>query len=109
MKIYIILIAILVALCVSCDDSRESTNASGYIDGDTDWDCISLYTDDTDIDVVFTWPQGEDFMVTAFGRGQNYLGEFHLLGGNTINLTGGGQFFLLVHCLNGTGAWSASW
>ena len=86
-----------------------AASASGNIGGDTDWDVIDFYTDVKDIDVVFTWPQGQNFMVTVCGRDQNYLGEFNLLEGDTINLTGGGQFYLLVHCLNGTGAWSASW
>lgn len=84
-------------------------SASGSVSSDSDWDVIDFYTDSKDIDVVFAWPQGQDFMVTVCGRDQNYLGEFHLLEGDTINLTGGGQFYLLVHCLNGKGAWSASW
>ena len=86
-----------------------AASASGNVGGDTDWDIIDFYTDSSDIDVVFTWPQNADFMVTVFGRDQNYLGEFSLLDGDTINLTGGGQFYLAVHCLNSTGAWSASW
>ncbi len=84
-------------------------SANGNVSGDKDWDVIDLYTDNTDVDVTFTFPQGADFMVTVCGRDQNYLGEFHLLEGETINLTGGGQFYLLVHCLNSTGTWSAAW
>jgi len=83
--------------------------ASGAVNGDSDWDVIDLYSDNQDFDVTFTWPQGADFMVTVFGRDQNYLGEFHLLDGETINLTGGGQFYLAVHSLNGKGSWTASW
>jgi len=109
-----LLVIMLAALCASCGDDEDNnryelSSASGNVDGKADWDCFGLYTEDQSIDVVFTWPRNADFMVTVFGRDQNYLGEFHLREGNTINLTGGGQFFLLVHCLNSTGAWSASW
>jgi hypothetical protein len=102
-----VLLAVAVGALLAAGAHAES--ASGNVGGDRDWDIIDLYTDNTDIDVVFAWPQGADFMVTVFGRDQNYLGEFNLLNGETINLTGGGQFYLAVHCLNSTGAWTASW
>jgi hypothetical protein len=84
-------------------------SSSGTINSDSDWDIIDFYTDSADIDVTFTWPQGADFMVTVFGMDHNYLNEFHLLDGETINLTGGGQFYLAVHALRDKGSWTASW
>jgi len=89
--------------------SAFAGTANGSISNDNDWDVINLYANSTDIDVTFTFPQGQDFMVTVFGRSHNVLGEFHLLEGETINLTGGGQFYLLVHSLSGRGPWSAAW
>jgi hypothetical protein len=84
-------------------------SASGAVNSDSDWDVIDLYTDNTNIDVTFSWPAGADFMVTVFGRSHNYLGEFNLLDGETINLTGGGQFYLAVHAVTDKGSWSAYW
>ena len=84
-------------------------SASGVVNSDSDWDVIDLYTDNVDIDVMFTWPSGADFIVTVFGLSHNFLGEFHLLEGEAINLTGGGQFYLAVHATNDKGNWAASW
>jgi hypothetical protein len=94
---------------MACDDDGRVGSASGTIDRDCDWDIFKLYTDDPNIDVTFSWPAGADFMVTVFGRTQNFLGEFHLLKDGTINLAGGGQFYIAVHSLNDTGYWSAYW
>jgi len=84
-------------------------SASGSVNSDSDWDVIDLYTDNADVNVTFSWPDGADFVVTVFGLSQNFLGEFHLLEGGTINLTGGGQFYLAVHAVSDKGGWSAYW
>lgn len=82
---------------------------SGYIRDNTDADEFALLADSSDIDVVFSWPAGAEFWVTVFGRNHNELGEFNLADGDTINLTGGGLFYLRVFANSGYGNWSATW
>lgn len=84
-------------------------SVSGYIADNTDEDEFALLADSSDIDVVFDWPAGAAFWVTVYGRDHNELAEFDLTEGDTINLTGGGLFFLEVFSTSGYGAWAADW
>jgi hypothetical protein len=70
---------------------------SGYIKDNTDEDEFAVLGDSDDIDVIFDWPAGAEFWVTVYGRNHNELGDFDLNDGDTINLTGGGLFFLEVY------------
>jgi hypothetical protein len=82
---------------------------SGYIKDNTDEDEFAVLGDSDDIDVIFDWPAGAEFWVTVYGRNHNELGDFDLNDGDTINLTGGGLFFLEVYSVSGSGAWAAEW
>jgi hypothetical protein len=84
-------------------------SVSGYIVDNTDEDEFAILADSSDIDVVFDWPTGAVFWVTVYGRDHNELNEFDLTEGDTINLTGGGLFFLEVFSTSGYGAWAADW
>ncbi len=84
-------------------------SVSGYIADNTDEDEFALLADSSDIDVVFDWPAGASFWVTVYGRDHNELAEFDLSEGDTINLTGGGLFYLEVFSKSGYGAWAADW
>ena len=100
---------IVIAALLACDDDGRAGSASGTITSDSDWDIFKVYTDDPDIDVTFSRPAGADFVVTVFDRRQYFLGDFHLLKSEKVNLVGGGRFYLAVHSLNDTGDWSAYW
>jgi len=82
---------------------------SGYVNDNTDEDEFALLADSGNLDVVFDWPEGADFWVTVYGRDHNELAEFDLSEGDTINLTGGGLFYLEVFANDGFGEWSAEW
>jgi hypothetical protein len=84
-------------------------SVSGYILDNTDEDEFALLADSGDIDVIFDWPAGAEYWVTVYGRSHNELGDFNLNDGDTINLTGGGLFFLEVYAVSGSGAWAAEW
>ncbi|MGD8719379.1 MAG: hypothetical protein PVH29_11235 [Candidatus Zixiibacteriota bacterium] len=104
---------LLLALAVSTLVSVAAASAfdgyvSGYITDNADTDEFALLADSRDIDVTFDWESG-DFYVTVFGRDHNELGEFYLNEGETINLTGGGLFYLRVWSTSGYGEWSADW
>jgi len=82
---------------------------SGYIRDNADADEFAVLADSSNLDVVFNWPAGAEFWVTVYGRNHNELGEFDLGEGDTINLTGGGLFYLRVFSNSGYGDWSATW
>ncbi len=84
-------------------------SVSGYIKDNTDEDEFAVLADSVDIDVIFDWPAGTEFWVTVYGRDHNELEDFDLTEGDTINLTGGGPFFLEVYSVSGIGAWAAEW
>jgi hypothetical protein len=84
-------------------------SVSGYVTDNTDEDEFTVLADSKDIDVVFDWPAGTSFWVTVYGRNHDELAEFDLTEGDTINLTGGGLFYLEVFSKSGYGAWSAAW
>jgi hypothetical protein len=84
-------------------------SVSGYITDNTDEDEFAILADSRDIDVVFDWPAEAVFWVTVYGREHNELAEFDLTEGDTINLTGGGLFYLEVFSTSGYGAWAADW
>ena len=84
-------------------------SVSGYIKDNTDEDEFAVLADSSDIDVIFDWPAGTEFWVIVYGRDHNELEDFDLTEGDTINLTGGGLFFLEVYSVSGIGAWAAEW
>lgn len=84
-------------------------SVSGYIKDNTDEDEFAVLGDSADIDVIFDWPAGAEFWVIVYGRDHNELGDFDLTEGDTVNLTGGGLFFLEVYSVSGIGAWAAEW
>lgn len=104
-KVVLLMVAVL---ALAATASAFEGYVSGYIKDNADTDEFALLADSGDIDVVFDWESGE-FYVTVFGRDHNKLGEFNLLDGETINLTGGGLFYLRVWATSGFGDWSAEW
>ena len=97
------------ALTVAAAAYGLDGSVGGYITDNTDEDEFAILVDSKDIDVVFDWPAGAVFWVTVYGRGHDELAEFDLTEGDTVNLTGGGLFFLEVFSTSGYGAWAAEW
>jgi len=101
------LLAAVVALAAAAYALDGSV--SGYIKDNTDEDEFAVLADSGDVDVVFDWPDGTEFWVTVYGRNHDELKDFDLTEGDTINLSGGGLFFLEVYSASGSGAWAAAW
>ncbi len=102
-------LVLVAAVAVAAAAYGFEGSASGYVTDNTDEDEFALLADSADLDVVFTWPAGTAFWVTVYGRDHNELEEFDLTEGDTINLTGGGLFYLEVFSTNGYGTWTATW
>jgi len=105
-----VLLFALAALVVAPAALAFNGSVSGYITDNTDEDEFAVVGDSDKVSVVFTWPSGAEYWVTVYGRNHNKLGEFNLLEGDTIDLTGTGLFYLEIYAADGTsGNWAASW
>ena len=93
----------------NCNSSGNS--AWGYLSGPGDYCDWSLYAQSDTIDVMFTYPVGSvDFWVEVVGEdGYTVLGDFDLDNNESIQLIGGGTFYLTVYSNYGAGDWSAYW
>ena len=86
-----------------------SHSESGYIADTSDSNSFTLYANSTALEMDFTYPYGADFWVTVYGMTGNLLGDFQLSDGNVIELTGGGEFTIMVTSEYGGGSWSCIW
>jgi hypothetical protein len=104
------LFGVLGLMAVAAAALAFNGGVSGYIPDNADEDEFAVLADSKSVDVVFDWPDGAAYWVTVYGRSHNELGKFNLLEGDTINLTGGGLFYLEIISKDDTaGDWSASW
>lgn len=82
---------------------------SGYISGVSDFNEFSLFANSALIELEFTYPTGSDFWVTVYGMYGDQLGDFQLSDGPVIELTGGGEFSIMVTSESGGGTWTCDW
>ncbi|MCP4228632.1 MAG: hypothetical protein GY771_00590 [bacterium] len=82
---------------------------SGYISGVSDSNEFSLFANATLIELEFDYPAGADFWVTVYGMYGDLLGDFQLSEGPVIELTGGGEFSIMVTSESGSGSWTCDW
>lgn len=59
--------------------------------------------------ITFYAPPGATFGVELRGRAGNTLGNYKIVGSNTVTLSGGGQFYFVVYSTYGQGYWRAVW
>ncbi len=102
---FLIAISILAAIPAAAGYHSES----GYIGGVSDSNEFSLFANSTAIELEFTYPTGADFWVTVYGMYGDLLGDFQLSEGPVIELTGGGEFTIMVTSESGEGTWTCEW
>jgi len=81
---------------------------SGELSGPGDTEEFEIVADYSPYEIEFSTPLGTYFLVTVYDENHNEIGDFNLIDGNIINLTGGGSFYLRVHSAKGGGAWYAN-
>jgi len=82
---------------------------TGYISGPGTEQEFGLYANSDYIEVAFDWDSGMDPYCKVLGMNRNELGTFPLADGEIIELTGGGQFYLIVGSYSGSGNWSCTY
>lgn len=83
---------------------------TGYIDGPGLEEEFSIYANKDPLELTFSWDQLlDDPYVKVLGRDRNELGTFRLKDGNVIELTGGGQFYIIVGTYIGFGNWTCTY
>lgn len=87
----------------------KTTTLSGTLRGVNDSNKVSIFLNDNAVSVIFTYPSGSDFGVKVLGMSDNELGDFRLNEGDTIDLSGGGKFTLIVYSRGGSGPWTATY
>lgn len=89
---------------------RHEYRREGFLDGEGDSDSFEVYANYDQVDVVFSWPEGEaDFWVKVFGEDGDELGDFDLDDGEIIQLLNGGRFEVEIYSRGGQGSWSATY
>ncbi|MCP4228631.1 MAG: hypothetical protein GY771_00585 [bacterium] len=106
-KIWVLFLAVGVLAALPALAGYHSE--SGYLADIYDSNSFTLYANSTAIDLDFAYPSGADFWVTVYGMYGDQLGDFQLSQGSTIELTGGGEFTIMVTSEYGGGSWSCSW
>ncbi len=94
---------------VTKSTSGNTTTFAGTLRGVNDSNKFDVFLNKDKVSVVFTYPSGAVFHVKVLGMTGNELGDFNLAEGETIDLTGGGKFSLIVYSTNGDGAWTGTY
>ena len=79
---------------------------SGYLEGTTGFDKITLTTEDDPTYVIFFWDDTPNPSVRVYGESYNLLDTFVLGDIDTITLSGAGTFNLELYARSGYGSWS---
>jgi len=82
---------------------------SGNLRGINDSNKFDLFLNSKSVDVVFTFPAGAGYSCKVLGMSGDELGDYELDKGDTITLSGGGKFSLIVYSGGGSGAWTATY
>lgn len=85
----------------------ELEEINGYLCDRSAEESFTVYCDQRNVDIEFSWPEDADFWVRVVGMYGVVLGDFPLSEGEVVRLSGGGRFTLVVHSERGQGAWSA--
>lgn len=81
---------------------------TGYIAGPGTEQEFGLNTTKSPLELTFSWDGGMDPYCTVLGMNRNELGTFRLADGEIIELTGGGQFYIIVGSYSGGGNWTCT-
>ena len=110
-RFFILLCVSLLAVVLTAGTASAITE-SGYLNGPGSTYSFTVNAgSQNQVDVVFDYPYGSvDFWVKVVGEdGYSVLGDFDLDNGETIQLLGGGTFYLTVYSRMGAGYWSAEY
>lgn len=101
----IIYIALLISIATAgwCGDSF-----SGELSGTGEAEEFEVVADYSPYEIEFRTPVECSFWVTVFDEKRDEIGDFNLIDGNIIRLTGGGSFYLRVRSERGSGVWYAT-
>lgn len=102
----IVMLFVFVSLGIS-DNLVYLREVGGVLKDTKTEEYFTIYTEQDEIDVVFSFPEDADFWVVVRGQSGEILGDFSLVEGNIVNLTGGGQFSLIIYSQEGVGEWYA--
>ncbi|MCP4231803.1 MAG: hypothetical protein GY771_16870 [bacterium] len=79
---------------------------TGYISGPGTEQEFGVYATSDPLELTFSWDGGMDPYCKVLGMNRNPLGTFRLADGEIIELTGGGQFYIIVGSYSGSGNWT---
>lgn len=79
---------------------------AGKLRGVNDSNKFDIFLESKKVSVVFTWPSGAEFHCKVLGMSGDELGDYNLNKGDTVELTGGGKFSLIIYSKGGDGIWT---
>ena len=90
-------------------DTGGMETQTGYISGPGTEQEFGLYANKDPLELTFSWDAGMDPYCQVLGMSRNPLGTFRLADGEVIELTGGGQFYIIVGSYSGSGNWTCTY
>ena len=82
---------------------------TGYITGPGTEQEFGVNTSKSPLELTFSWDGGMDPYCRVLGMNRDELGTFRLADGEVIELTGGGQFYIIVYSVSGSGNWTCTY
>jgi hypothetical protein len=90
-------------------DTGGGETQTGYISGPGTEQEFGVYATKDPLELTFSWDSGMDPYCKVLGMNRNELGTFRLADGEIIELTGGGQFYIIVGSYSGSGNWTSTY
>ncbi len=91
------------------DTGGGMSTENGSIAGPGTEQEFGVNTTKSPLELTFSWDGGMDPYCKVLGMDRNELGTFRLADGEVIELTGGGQFYLIVGSYSGGGNWTCTY